>query len=285
MKTMLITGVTGAIGKATAMELAKNGHKLIMLGRNKKKLEDTANEIKKSTNNQNIETIVADLADLSSVKKAAETIKSKYNKLDGLINIAAIYKGKRELTKDGFESMFGTNHMGPFVLTKLVLPLIEATPGARILTVSAPASTKLNFEDLNGEKQFSAFNAFGASKMANHLFTYALSRRLNGIGSAAMVFHPGITRSDLTREMPAPLRFFLYLIGHKPEKPAKAIVNLMTSTPFTEVNGKFYDSKLKELKQPGSSGDFDVQEKLWTISEKLSGLETKKPDQPLTKQI
>lgn len=285
MKTMLITGVTGAIGKATAMELAKNGNHLILSARNKNKLEEVANEIRTSTNNQNIETLVADLSDLSSVKKAAKIVLSKHKKLDGLINIAGIYKGRRELTKDGFESMFGINQMGPFVLTKSLLPLLEATPGAKIIVVSAPSTTKINFDDLNGEKKFSPLNAFGASKMANLLFTFALARRLNGIGSAAFAFHPGLTRSHLVKEMPFALKLFLTLIGRSPERPAKAIAQLMKTSVFNEVNGKFYDSKLKELKAPGYSGDYEIQEKLWSVSEKLSGLEPKKVDQPLAEHI
>jgi NAD(P)-dependent dehydrogenase (short-subunit alcohol dehydrogenase family) len=270
MKTFVITGVTGAIGKATATELAKGENRLILVGRNKSKMDELIKEIKAAGNN-NVECVTADLSDLNSVKKAAEEIKGKTDKLHGLINIAAAYKAKREITKDKLEYMFGVNHMAVFVLTKELLGLINSTPGARVLTVSAPSSTSLNFDDLQGQRKYSAFNAFGASKMANHLFTYALSRRMHGIGSAAMVFHPGLIKSDLIREMPFFLRILLNLISRKPDKPAHAIVQLLTASHFNDVNGKFYNSDLKELKKPGYSGDETIQEKLWKISESIAG--------------
>lgn len=269
MKTYVITGVTGAVGKAAALELAKGEHQLILLARNKSKLDNVINEIKTASGNKNIEGLIVDFADLSSIKKAAAEIKSRLTKLDGLVNIAATYKAKRELTKDKLESMFAVNHLSVFVLTNELLPLINASPGARILTVSAPSTTKLNFDDLQGEKKFSALSAFGASKMGNLLYTYALARKMNGIGTAAMVFHPGLVKSDLTREMPAALRFLFKLISKKPEKAGHAIAQLMTSNKFLDVNGKFFDSDFKELKPPGYSADKDVQEKLWKLSEEL----------------
>jgi NAD(P)-dependent dehydrogenase (short-subunit alcohol dehydrogenase family) len=269
MKTFVITGATGAIGKAAALELAKAGNKLIIVGRNKSRLDELISTIKSSTGNQHIESVIADFGDVASVRKAAAEIKAKNTQLNGLINIAAAYKAKRELTKDKFEHMFGINHLSVFVLTNELLSLINATPGARVLTVSAPSSTPLNFEDLQGEKKYNAFNAFGASKMANHLFTYSLSRRMHGIGTAAMVFHPGLIKSELIREMPFFVRTLLNLISKKPGKPGHAIAQLMTGSHFNDVNGKFFDSNFKELKKPGYSGDEDIQEKLWKKSEEL----------------
>jgi NAD(P)-dependent dehydrogenase (short-subunit alcohol dehydrogenase family) len=269
MKIIAITGATGAVGKATALELAKKGHRLILIGRNVEKLKNVEEEIR-ADGNSNVETFIADFTDLLSVKKVAEKIRNTHTKLDGLINVAAVYRAKRELTKDKLELMFGVNHMSVFVLTKELLPIINSTNGSRILTVSAPSFTKLNFDDLQGENKFNAFNAFGASKMANHLFTYALARRMNGISNAAMVFHPGIVKSDLIKEMPAFLRFLFGLIGKKPQKAGKAIAELLTASRFNDVNGKFFDSNFKELKQPGYSGDTDVQELLWKKSEELA---------------
>jgi NAD(P)-dependent dehydrogenase (short-subunit alcohol dehydrogenase family) len=251
MKTFVITGATGAIGKATAMELAKPGNKLILVGRNKNKLNEVIKEISSSTGNANIESVIADYADLSSVRNAANDIKNRISQLNGLINIAATYKSHREMTKDRYEYMFGVNHMAVFVLTNELLSLINATPGAKVLTVSAPSTTQLNFDDLNSEKKFSGFTAFGASKMANLLFSFALSKRMHGIGTASLAFHPGLTKSELTHEMPAFVRVLLRLISHKPSKPAHAIAQLMTTSHFNDVNGKFYDYNLKEMKSPG----------------------------------
>jgi NAD(P)-dependent dehydrogenase (short-subunit alcohol dehydrogenase family) len=269
MKTYVITGVTGAIGKATASELAKGGNKLILLGRNKSKLDSVINELRSANPDSQLEAVVTDFSDLSTVKKAGAEIKSKLTQLNGLVNIAATYKAKRELTKDKFEYMFGVNHLAPFVLTNELLNLINTTPNAKVLTVSAPSSTQLNFEDLQGEKKFSGFNAFGASKMANLLFTFALSRRMHGLGATSLAFHPGLTKSELTREMPMIVRGLLKMISHKPEIPGHSIAQLMNSTTFTDMNGKFFDFKLKEKNKPGYSGDENVQEKLWKLSEEL----------------
>jgi NAD(P)-dependent dehydrogenase (short-subunit alcohol dehydrogenase family) len=271
MKTYVITGITGAIGKATAKELAAAKHHLILIGRNRQKLDSLVNELKTSTSNPNIEALLADFDNLSSIRKAAAHIREHQPKIDGLINIAAAYRAKRELTKDGLEYMFGVNHMAVFLLTKELLPLLNASPGARVLTVSAPSSTALNFDDLKGDKKYSPLNAFGASKMANHLFSYALSRKMTGHGNASIVFHPGLIKSDLIREMPGPLKFLLNLISGKPEKPARAIARIMTSDAIPQPNGKFFDSSLKELKPPGYSADRTVQDKLWNVSEALLG--------------
>ena len=270
MKTYVITGVTGAIGKAAALELAKPGNRLILLGRNKSKLDEVIRELKSQTGNANIDGVIADLADIASIKKAATEIKSKITQLDGLLNIAACYKAKRETTKDKLEYMFGVNHMSPFVLTNELLSLINATPGAKVLTVSAPSGTQLNFEDLQGEKKFSSFAAFASSKFANHLFTYALSRRMHGVGTSAIVFHPGLTRSDLTREMPLFVRMLLRVISHSPEKPGHAIAQLVSKSHINDINGKFFDFHMKELKRPGASSDEALQEKLWKASEELA---------------
>jgi NAD(P)-dependent dehydrogenase (short-subunit alcohol dehydrogenase family) len=270
MKTFVITGATGAIGKATAIELAKPGNKLILLGRNKEKLDNVIKEIKSATANANIEGVIVDFSDITSVKKAASQIKNKITQLHGLINIAACYKAKRVFTKDLFESMFGVNHIAVFVLTKELLSLINATPGAKVLTVSAPSSTPINFSDLNGEKKFSAFTAFGASKMANLLFTFALSKRMHGVGTSAIAFHPGLTKSSLTHEMPFFVRGLLNLISHKPEKPAHSIAQLVSGVHFNDMNGKFYDHKFKELPKPGNSSDETIQERLWKVSEEIA---------------
>jgi NAD(P)-dependent dehydrogenase (short-subunit alcohol dehydrogenase family) len=269
MKTFVITGATGAIGKAAAIELARSGNNLILVGRDKEKLDAVVKEISSITKNQTTNLVLADLADIASIKKAAEKIKSKITSLDGLIHVAAAYKSKRELTKDGLEYMFAVNHMAAFVLTHELLTLINSTPGSRVLTVSAPSTTALKFEDLQGSQKFSALTAFGATKMANHLFTYALSRRMHGIGTAAMIFHPGLVKSDLIREMALPLRLLFNLLSKKPEKPGHAIAKLITGSHFNDVNGKFFNSTFKELQPPGNSSVTGLQEKLWNVSEEI----------------
>jgi NAD(P)-dependent dehydrogenase (short-subunit alcohol dehydrogenase family) len=271
-KIVLISGVTGAIGKATALELAKANCQLIFLGRNSEKLESVKTEIVSSSGNKNIEIVLADLSEPKSVKKAAEEIKKKYTSLNALVNIAAIFKSKRLVNSSGYEYMFATNHLGPFLLTNELLDLLKSGKPSRVVTVSAPSVTKIDFDDLHGTKKFSAgfMGAFGASKMMNLMFTYALARRLEGSGVTACVYHPGLVKSDLTREMPAIMNFIFKGISSKPENAAKMLCSLVIDKTYENSNGKFIKIGGKEITSNKYSYDKELQEKLWLISEQLT---------------
>ena len=270
-KIVLITGATGAIGRATAMELAKHNCQLILLGRNSEKLSVAKSEITKETGNADIDIFIAELSEPKSIHQAALEIKKKYNSLNGLINVAAIFKKNRLENSSGLEYMFATNHLGPFVLTAEFLDLLKAGKPSRVLTVSAPSTTKINFDDISGKKKFSAgfLGAFGASKMMNLMFTYALARRLEGTGVTASVFHPGLVKSNLTKEMPAFLYFIFKQISNKPDKAAKTLCSLTIDKNYENSNGTFLTLGGKEIKSNVYSKNQDLQEKLWTISEQL----------------
>ena len=266
---ILITGVTGAIGGAAALEIAKTGATVVLLARNKNKLEQVKKEIVAKSGNNDIDIIVADLSEIASVKNAVTIFKQKYNRLDALVNVAAVYNGKRETTKDNLEAMFAINHLAPFILTNGLLDLLKESKG-RITTVSAPSTTKLNFDDLQGVKKFGALSAFGASKTMNLMFTYAMARRLEGTGVTATVLHPGVVKSDLTTEMPAILKFIFGLFAGKPDKAAAMLTALATDKKYETVNGKFFKYDGKELKSSSYSYDQVLQEKLWRLSEHLA---------------
>ena len=157
-------------------------------------------------------------------------------------------------------------------MTNELLDLLKASKLARIITVTAPSTTKVNFEDLQGEKKFFAgfLGAFGASKMMNLLFTYALSKRLEGTGVSSIAFYPGVVKSDLTKEMPAMLKFILGLMAEKPENGAAMLCQLAIDSKYQESNGKFIKFNGKEIKSSSYSYDKDIQEKLWKVSEQLS---------------
>jgi NAD(P)-dependent dehydrogenase (short-subunit alcohol dehydrogenase family) len=269
-KIVLITGATGALGRATALEIAKTGATTILCARNKNKLENLKREISRNSVNDNIDILVADFSDSSSVKNAVMEFKQKYNRLDALLNIAAVYKSKREITRDKLELMFATNHLAPFILTNELLELLKAGKPSRIVTVSAPSTTKLHFEDLQGEKKFSSWRSFGGSKMMNLMFTYAIAGRLAGTGVSSIVFHPGIIKSDLMKEMPLVMRLILKIIGANPETVANMLCRLAIDPIYQNSSGKFYNSKGKELESSSYSYNKELQEELWTISEKLS---------------
>jgi len=270
-KKVLITGITGSIGKATALEFAKNNCHLILLGRNREKVEAVKSEISKKAGNHDIDVVIADLSEPETIREAVIEINKKNKTLDALINIAALFHKDRIENSKGYELMIATNHLGPFVLTNEVLPLLEAGKG-RIITVTAPSTTKVNFDDLHGKNKFSAgfLGSFGASKMMNILFTYRLAKKLEGSGVIAMAFHPGLVKSRLTREMPLMLNSMIQLFSGKPDKAAHMLYKLAIDPVYKDANGKFYKFDGKEMKTSKYSYDNDVQEKLWSVSEQLA---------------
>lgn len=271
-KTVLVTGATGAIGSATALELAKNNCAVILLGRNSEKLLKVKTYIIEITKNNNIETVVADLSEPKSIKQAVLEIKSKHSSINALINVAAIFTKSRKENSQGFEYTFATNHLGPFILTNELLDLLKMGNPARVVTVSAPSTTKINFDDINGKKKYSSgfLGAFGASKMMNIMFTYALARRLEGTGVTASVFHPGLVKSELTKDMPKLIYYIFKAISSAPDKAAKKLCSLAIDKQFENSNGTFFKFDGKEIQSNKYSYDKDLQEKLWTLSEQLS---------------
>jgi NAD(P)-dependent dehydrogenase (short-subunit alcohol dehydrogenase family) len=269
-KNVLITGTTGSIGKAAAIALANENCNLIILGRNKQKLEAVKEEIIKMTGNNQIDIVIADLGEPASIKKAAEQIKKQYDSLNSIVNVAAIYSATRKENSTGLELMFATNHLGPFVLTNELLNMLKAGQPSTVVTVAAPSFTKLNFEDLQGKRKFSAFNAFGGSKMMNLMFTYALSRRLEGLGVTSVVCHPGAVKSELTNEMPWFLRAIFSMLGTSGDKAGSMLSKLAINPAYQMSNGKFFKFDDKEIKSNEYSYQQDLQEKLWKISEELS---------------
>lgn len=267
MKTILITGATGSIGKAVAVQLSSTtDSKLVLIGRNAGKLQETKQALKDPSL---IDVVAMDLGNKASIKTGVDLIRSRYKKIDALINIAAVYKAKRETDTHGIETMFGTNHLGPFQLTMGLIDILKSTPNAVVLNVSAPSSTKLNFEDLNGEKKFSALNAFGASKMANLLFTFRLAKDFAEGNQAAIAFHPGLVKSELLKEGPALLSGFLRLVSSKPEMAAKTIAELVLKQDKNQ-NGKFFTKGAKELKANSYAYDSSTQNQLWEKSMEMT---------------
>ena len=271
-KKVLITGVTGSIGRATAMELAKNNCHVILLGRDSGKLNSVRSELIQATGNSDIEAYVADLSESESIRKAVAEIKGIHSSLNALINVAAIFKTHRFENSKGYEYMFATNHLGPFILTNELLDLLKAGKPARVLTVSAPSTTKVNFDDLSGKKRFSNgfLGAFGSSKMMNLMFTYALARRLEGTGVTANVFHPGLIKSGLLKESPKLMYYFFRVVSSQPDKAAQMLCNLVLDSRYESINGRFFRFDGKEIKSNRYSHDEVLQEKLWLMSEQLS---------------
>ena len=176
-KVVVVTGATGTIGGAAAEAFARAGANVVLVARNAPKLQARADAIRQATGNKAVDVLAADLSDHESVRVAAELLRRR-PRLHVLVNNAAVYHGTRIVSTGGLESMFATNHLGPFLLTTLLVDRLKASAPSRVIVVTAPSTTQLDFDDLQGARKFSALRAFGASKMCNLLFTFALARRL-----------------------------------------------------------------------------------------------------------
>jgi len=274
-KVFVVTGATSGIGKALAMDLARTGETVVMVARDAERGKGTLGEIRSTAQNENVDLELCDLSILSSVRNLAEILKSKYEAIDVLINNASVYKRDRSVTVDGFEEMFAANHLGPFLLTNLLLEHLQAAVqkngSARVLNMTAPSTTPLNFDDLQGEKKFTSLNTFGATKMANLLFTLELARRLENTGIAINAIHPGLARSGLMKESFFLIRLLTRLTSSSPEKVTGAIVQAALAPEFEKTTGKFLHQG-KEIEVPAYARDRDTQQRLWEISERLTGL-------------
>jgi NAD(P)-dependent dehydrogenase (short-subunit alcohol dehydrogenase family) len=281
-KVCVVTGANRGLGKATSLGLAKLGATVILICREKVRGEETQAEIREISGNDSVELLLCDLSNLNSVKKLAKDFAFMHKELNVLVNAAAIYTPRRTLTLDGLELMFATNYLGPFLLTNLLLDFLKAGSPSRIITLSAPSTTKLDFENLQGEKHFGALTAFGASKTADLLFTYELARRLDGSGVTANILFPGVMKTDLMREAPWFAKLITNLIGKSPEKGAEAAIYLASSPNVEGLTGRFF--KGKELSDSNAySHDQAIQQRLWAVSAELTGLSPTTQD-PKTKE-
>ncbi len=268
MKTILITGSTDGIGKQTALELAYSGYKIIIHGRNKERCRDVKEHIQKLTGNPHIDFIAADLGSLQAVREMAEKIKSNYHTLNILINNAGVFNHQRRLTVNGIENTFAVNHLAVFLLTGLLMPLLRESSPTRIINVSSMAHAgSIDFTNLQGEKSYNAYDAYGRSKLCNILFTFELAEKLADKNITVNCLHPGVISTKL-------LHAGWGMGGASVEIGAQTSVYLATAEEAAKVTGKYFSDR-KEAKPASISYDQSVRKKLWKISEKLSGFEFK----------
>lgn len=204
-KTILITGGNSGIGLEAARVLSLKNANVILTARSDKNGKAAVEVIKKQQPNAQVNWMVLDLADLASVRAFSDAFHKQNTRLDILINNAGVmYPASREVTKQNFELQFGTNHLGHFALTALLMDILKETPGSRITTQSSIAHrmlSKIDLQDLNAEKSYNRNKAYAQSKLANLLFTYELDRLLkkNGLNMMANAAHPGVTNTNLFR--------------------------------------------------------------------------------------
>lgn len=247
MATAIVTGASGAIGSATVRELEQRGARVIALTRND-----------------------VDLSSMESVRSAARNLSRTAGHVDALLNIAAIFTTRYQKTKEGFELMLATNHLGPFLLTNLLRErLID---GGRVITVTAPSTSKVNFDRMLDRNRFSAMYSFGASKAANLLFTFELARRAHRWDVRANAFHPGLVRSELMREAPRVVRAVTLVFSGDARRSAEDLADLALSPAHAGTTGWFFKGT-RRIDPPRSVQDTGLQSAVWKRSAELVELE------------
>ncbi len=266
-KRIFITGSTDGIGKQTAIELALQGHEIILHGRNKIKINKTLEEIINQTNNKNIKGFVADFSSFKQIKKMATEITNEYNYIDILINNAGIYMKERILTENGYETTFQVNHLAHFLLTNLLIKLIKESKQGRIINVSSIAHQSADFdlENLNGEKYFSSYNAYAVSKFANILFTKKLSENLLNTNITVNSLHPGVISTKL-------LKAGFNISGASVKRGAETPVYLAVSKEVEKISGEYFIDKRIEKTHP-KTYDRTLINNFWHISSKMVSID------------
>ncbi|XP_053203781.1 retinol dehydrogenase 14-like [Panonychus citri] len=275
-KTVLITGATQGIGKSTAIELAKRGAKLILACRNLDQANQLAREIESFTSNK-VLTVHLDLTSLQSVRQCASTILSSVDRLDILINNAGMAGNpKRKVTIDGFEQVMQVNHFGPWLFTRLLLPLVKSSSPGRIIFTASSAHRfiySLNLDNLNSEKNYSFRTVYAKSKLANILTTNYLSSMLKDFGITVNSFCPGPVNTHLAGDLTGPTLSFLMkpfqsIISRTPDQGAQTLIYLATDKSLDSVTGKHF-MDCKPMNTSRLASDFDLAVKTWEVTEKI----------------
>jgi NAD(P)-dependent dehydrogenase (short-subunit alcohol dehydrogenase family) len=267
-KIVLITGATSGIGKETAIGLASLGTTIVMTARDQNKGISTKKEIIQATNNKNIDVIHCDLASFESIRNCCNEFKTKYQSLHVLINNAGTWDFKRRESKDGIENIFATNYLAPFLMTNLLLDIIQKNKPARIINVTSGLhSGTINFDDIEFKHNFSGIKAYGQSKLAIILFTRLLAEKLKGTGVTVNCVHPGMNRTNLGRDAGTFSRIGFKLLGKDPKKGAETSIYLASSKEVENITGEYFVKK--KIKQSSKeSYNMDVAERLWDVSVK-----------------
>jgi NAD(P)-dependent dehydrogenase (short-subunit alcohol dehydrogenase family) len=274
-RTVVLTGATSGIGRATARGLADEGAKLILVGRTPERCEETLSELRSRTGRDDAVMLRADLSSLKEVRRLADEVLACTDRLHVLVNNAGATLLQRQLSVDGLEATFATNHLAYFLLTGLLLPRLRESAPARIVNVASDAHRfgRLELDDLQSERRYRAMRVYARSKSANILFTQELARRIAGSGVSANALHPGGIRSNLGRSDGKALEVVRKLVGlflKTPEEGARTSLYLASSPEVEGVSGRYY-AKCRERTPAAHARDPELARRLWERSEELTG--------------
>ena len=272
-KIIVITGANSCIGKETARSLAAMGHTLVMACRHPERAEAARRDIAATTGSDKVRVMTLDLASFRSIHAFAEAFAGSFDHLDVLINNAGLIPFKKLLTEDGFEMQIGVNHLGHFLLTRLLMPQLKAAGYARVINVASMMHRlgKIDFDSFRGEKSYGFMKAYGQSKLANVLFTRELARRYKDDGIVAFSLHPGAVATNIAGRGLVRRTLYRLMGGHlSPQRGARTSIYLASEPDIEEYSGSYFNEHCKV--KPGStlSNDMDLAARLWDESEKLT---------------
>ena len=285
-RTAVITGANTGLGYETAAALAGRGARVVLAVRNLEKGKQAVARITAATPGAEVELQELDLTSLESVRAAAAQLRSGHDRIDLLINNAGVMHTPKSTTKDGFELQFGTNHLGHFAFTGLLLDRLLPVAGSRVVTVSSIGHrirAAIHFDDLQWDRRYSRVGAYGQSKLANLLFTYELQRRLAPHGTTiAVAAHPGGSNTELMRNLPRPITAASALLVEPLMQGADlgALLTLRAATDPGVLGGQYFGPDgfqeirgyPKVVASSGQSHDVELQRRLWAVSEELTGV-------------
>lgn len=274
-KTFIVTGANTGIGKITALELARRGAHVILACRSKDKTEPVIEEIQRETGNKQVEFVELDLGDLASVRRCAEALLARNIPIHGLVNNAGL-GGQRGMTKDGFEIQFGTNHLGHYLFTRLLLDRIKQSGTARIVNVASQShyqAKRIDWDALREKtKSTTGMREYAVSKLSNVLFTKELARRLEGTGVTTYALHPGVVATDVWRRLPRPVAWVAKKFMVTPEQGAQTTLRCATAPELASETGHYYDKDGKEKRPSRLADDAELAKQLWSKSAEWTGL-------------
>ncbi|WP_437293306.1 SDR family oxidoreductase [Sorangium sp. So ce426] len=271
-KVCIVTGGNTGIGKETARGLAQRGAKVVLACRDTGRGEAARDDIARSTGRKDVEVIALDLGSKASIRAFGERFRAAHERLDVLVNNAGVWRNSRGTTDDGIEATFGVNHVGTWLLTQDLLPLLKKSAPSRVVVLSSKLHYRgrMDWEDLQFERRkYGTTAAYAQSKLANVLFTKALARRLEGTGVTVNAVHPGVVRTDLMRDYPKLLTKLFNLFLLTAEQGAECSLHVATAPELAGVTGEYFE---KSRIKPAAEAALDeaAQERLWKLTEALA---------------
>jgi NAD(P)-dependent dehydrogenase (short-subunit alcohol dehydrogenase family) len=286
-KTMIVTGANAGIGKAAAIQLAQLGATVIMACRSAERGKKSLDEVRTASNSQKVDLMQVDMSSQDSICQFTDAFKRKYERLDVLIHNAANFdhtQKKPVLTADGIETIFATNHVGPFLLTHLLLDMLKTSAPSRIITVASKGLMTfpfldIEFDNLNGECKFNVTHAYYLSKLAQVMYTYDLAERLKGTDVTVNCVR--VTNVAIPDERLAHLPKWLLKVYHlkrslsiSPERQAATYVYLATDSAAQDITGGYWDERNRQVRSNKTSYNRDTWHRLWEITERLARVKT-----------